>query len=137
MEAHHSTGVSQVFVGSLIEVLPTIVSPNAIEIMSIEFSNDSGENNNAMDNDLTANGNTDVLRLTPSVVIGKIVGPGSLFLGRSDSKEALGEKDEVNSLVIGIVPKSLESCKCSLSHFFKHLLICSESVIKIQVLPSP
>ena len=117
MEAHHSTGVSQVFVGSLIEVLPTIVSPNAIEIMSIEFSNDFGENNNAMDNDLTANGNTDVLRLTPSVVIGKIVGPGSLFLGRSESKEALGEKDEVNSLVIGIVPKSLESCKCSLTLF--------------------
>ena len=80
--------------------------------MSMELSNDSGENNYAMDNDLAATGSADVLRITPSVVIGKILGPTSLLPGRSESKEALGKKEDgTNSLVIGIIPKSLESCK--------------------------
>ena len=60
-----------------------MVSPSAFEIMSMDFSNDSGEYNNAQDNDQSSVGSADVLKITPSVVIGKIV--GGLFPARSDT----------------------------------------------------
>ena len=98
-----------------------MVSPTAIEIVSTEHSQKSGDsnNNNAMEANVNQT-NTDMLRITPSVVIGKVVSSNSSLLSgkSSEIQEALleGEVESTNagSLVIAIVPKSLENRKSSI-----------------------
>ena len=99
--------------------------------------------------------NTDMLRITPSVVIGKVVSSNSSLLSgkSSEIQEALleGEVESTNagSLVIAIVPKSLENCKSSthISSFFlvsfkpqmiySSFLFClAESIVKVQHAPA-
>ena len=58
----------------------------------------------------------EVLKITPSVVIGKVLGPTSnlMYQTRLEGQDSMGEPDEsqsAGSLVIGIVPKSLENRK--------------------------
>ena len=58
----------------------------------------------------------EVLKITPSIVIGKVMGPTGnlLYQTRMESQDAMGEPEETQSagsLVIGIVPKSLENRK--------------------------
>ena len=58
----------------------------------------------------------EVLKITPSVVIGKVMGSTSnlMYQTRLEGQDSMGEPDEsqsAGSLVIGIVPKSLENRK--------------------------
>ena len=88
-----------------------MVSPSAIEIVSLEFSNHSGSHDSNNGQNQQENYCADVLRITPSVVIGRVVGAGNLF--SHETPDAMNENDDAQggSLVIGIVPKSLENCK--------------------------
>ena len=53
-----------------------------------------------------------MLKITPTLVVGKVVASG---LGRADSQDLMnGDADDSQrseSLVIAIIPKSLENCK--------------------------
>lgn len=61
---------SQAVVGSVIEVHPTMVSPSAVEIVSQDFSDSNMGAAAQQENGYCA----DVLKITPSIVIGKVVG---------------------------------------------------------------
>ena len=98
----------------MIEVQPTMVSPSAIEIVSMDqgATNEDGGMNHAQESNNTG-ACVDVLKITPQVVIGKIVGSTNSLDANNDVMSETDPTDVTSkgSLVIAIVPKSLENRK--------------------------